>query len=125
VASYVFRFGQLTTKWRMIMLEERVSVLNDAPIRLANVWADAGGAIVDPSTFPVQMAFITTDRDPVSGDWKTAAWDVTQTGNHCVEINVGPSGAALSIGEYYAWVRVQATNPTETPIAQIGQLIVQ
>lgn len=66
------------------------------------------------SGYQVEMAVIAYGADPVSADWKTAAWDGTDA-----KILVGP-GSALELAEaiYGVWVRI--TTAEEKPVLYSG-----
>lgn len=66
---------------------------------------------------PVSMAIVIADSEPVSGDYKTAAWDGTQAK---ILIGTGSSVGALTEGLYGVWVKITAT--PEIPVIYSGQL---
>jgi len=75
-------------------------------------------ADVVTSGFPVHIAIIPPGADPVSGDWKTAAWDGTEA-----VILVGPSQSITlaSHSTYIVWVKVTAG--IEIPVMRSGVLV--
>lgn len=91
----------------------------------AAVTATSAGVPVNPTGDTVAFAFTTPPARPVSGDWKTGAWDSTQPrtpGNayiaHCL---VGPGGTVtLPAGRYTMWVRI--TDNPEIPVIPFGLL---
>lgn len=107
-------------KWEVTMLDTRVSVLNDSPIR-CSVRADSGGLIVNPLSYLAEFAFSTTDTDP--GSWVAGTWDVTATGMYVMQIRSGATGAALAVGTYYLWTRI--TGGGDVDIKQPGRVIVE
>ena len=69
------------------------------------------------SGLTVYIAVIPPGSDPVSGDWKAAAW----TGNNAT-ILVGP-GQSIALNPnttYVVWVKV--VSPPETPVMRAGVL---
>lgn len=106
------------------MLMERVSVLSQESIRFS-VTADSQGLPVNPTGQPGMVAFLTSDVDPQTGDWKAATWDVTQILGYVLEVNPGPGGAALAAGTYYAWVKLVDPGTGLLVIRPTGTLIVQ
>jgi hypothetical protein len=119
-----FRIGPPVAKWRITMLTERVSVLSQGNVRFS-VTADSQGLPVNPTGQAGMVAFLTSDVDPVAGDWKAATWDVTQILGYCLEVNPGPTGAALAAGTYYTWVQIIDPQTGKPVIAPVGELIVQ
>lgn len=68
------------------------------------------------TALPVSMAILPEGQDPVSGDWKTAAW-VGDT----AQVLVGPSQVLdLAKGTYMVWVKVTST--PEIPVLQAGRM---
>lgn len=66
------------------------------------------------TSMPVFIAVVTADSEPVSADWKTAAWDGTDA-----KILIG-AGTTLVLAEglYGAWVKITAT--PEVPVIFAG-----
>lgn len=106
------------------MLTERVSVLSQGTVQFV-VTAASAGLPVNPTGAAGQVAFLTSDIDPVTGDWKPATWDATLIGTYVIEVNPGPGGAALAAGSYYAWVKIVDPATGLPVIEQVGQVIVQ
>lgn len=66
------------------------------------------GDPVNPTVFPVQIAFTLDGVKPVEGDWLTASW-VTVGSTYYARILVGPDGGVnLSDSDHHVWVRVDA-----------------
>lgn len=122
--SVAYRFGAIDLKWRITQVNTRVSVLSDEPVRV-NVYADSAGMPYNPSGATVQMAFIATDANPTSGDWKTGTWDVTAVGSYTAQVKSGATGAQLVVGQYTLWVKITDAAAGETPVQPVGQVIVQ
>jgi hypothetical protein len=85
------------------------------------------GAPYDPTADTVQMAFLADGIDPLTGDWKNAAWETTlATGGatlYLARTLVGPAGViTLAKGHYRVWVKIQ-DNP-EIPVLTSDILIV-
>jgi hypothetical protein len=77
--------------------------------------------VTGPVSLPglvVELAVITSAADPVSADWKTAAW----SGANTAILLVGPGSAVpLTVGvSYSVWVRV--TSSPEIPVMRSGSL---
>ena len=69
---------------------------------------DEDGDPVDPTGFPVNMAFVADGVLPVEDDWHAATW-VTSGGNYYAKILVGPDGGVdLPETDYHVYVRVDA-----------------
>lgn len=67
----------------------------------------------------VHMAVVTADSEPVSGDWKTAAWDgVDGAADAKILIGTGTLIGALTEGLYGVWAKVTAT--PELPVINAG-----
>jgi hypothetical protein len=92
----------------------------------ARVFAKMSGAVIDPTADVVTMAFLASDADPVSGDFKAASWETdttTDPDSYFARCLVGPGGAAtLTDGIYTVWVKI-ADSP-EIPVKRAGQVIV-
>lgn len=73
------------------------------------------------TSMTVQMAIITADTEPVTGDWKTAAWDGTDgNADAKILIGTGTSVGALTEGVYGVWVKITAT--PEIPVICSGRI---
>lgn len=103
----------------------RISSLSKEYVGIV-VDAEASGLAVDPTGDVVEMAFPLTGVDPVSGDWKAAAWDTdasTTPPTYIAQCLVGPGGTiALAKGTYDIWVKV--TDSPEIPALQAEHLYV-
>lgn len=111
------------TKWVVSMEAVRISSASTETLRCP-VFADSAGALVNPSTYTVQFAFIASASAlPQVGDWKTGSWDTNIIGGYVAQVLVGPSGAANpGSGSYYMWVQIVGAG--ETVVRQVGQLII-
>lgn len=69
------------------------------------------------TSMAVVMAIVTADSEPVSADWKTAAWDVTDAK---ILIGTGSAVGALVEGLYDVWVKITAT--PEIPVIRSGRI---
>lgn len=107
------------------MLTDRIDSTSLERVQ-AGVEADADGLPYDPTAATVVFAFMSTAlAKPQAGDWKTGNWDVTRIGSYVAQCNVGDGGAVeLQPGNYYAWIRITDAAAGETPIEQLGKLIV-
>jgi hypothetical protein len=86
------------------------------------VSAVVSGGIVDPTSDPVQFAFMVTGN-PSTGDWHTGSWTTIAPTTYIAQILVGPGngGVVLTAGSTYAiWVKV--TDNPEVPVRQVGLL---
>lgn len=73
------------------------------------------------TSMAVTMAIVTADSEPVSGDWKTAAWDGTDgDADAKILIGTGSPVGALVEGLYDVWVKITAT--PETPVIRSGRI---
>jgi hypothetical protein len=96
-----------------------ISALTKEYVR-AQVYAKEAGVEVNPTTYVVEMACPINGVVPVSGDWKTASWEV-DNGTYWARVLVGTgSTLVLAAGYYDVWVRITA--PSETPVKKVGQL---
>jgi len=123
-ADVVYRIDGVALKWRIGLMDARVSVLSDEPI-VAYVRADHNGMVYDPRGAAVSMAFTSGYANPAPGDFKTGVWDVTSTGQYTALVKCGATGANLAVGEYYVWVKIVDGSAAEAPIRQVGKVIVQ
>lgn len=104
------------------------SVIAAASLEYVRVRLDAeeAGVQVDPTSLTVSMAFMVSGS-PVSGDLKTASWEVDETTRpttYYARCLVGPGGAvALKPGIYTVWVKV--TDSPEVPLIPAGPLKVR
>jgi hypothetical protein len=83
------------------------------------------GAIYNPTSDQVQMAFLTSQTaTPQNSDWVTGSWETAanpQATRFYARVLVGPYGnVALSKGTYYVWVRV--TDAPEIPVRLAGTI---
>lgn len=83
------------------------------------------GAVIDTTTFPVEIAFTADTATPQPGDWLAATWETNQfSGEHDATIIIGPGGSiTLAAGPWRPWVRVHS--PTETPVLKCPGLVRQ
>lgn len=76
--------------------------------RVRVVVTDEAGTPVDPTSFPVHMAFMADGGTPTVSDWNVASW-VTSGSNYYARILIGPDGGLdLDESDYYVYVRVDA-----------------
>lgn len=98
------------------MSNERISALALGYVRAEVIVRDSG-SVPNLSTDVVRMAFPAHDVAPVSGDWKTASWEVDATttpSRYYARCLVGPSGTVVLVaGLYDKWVEV--THSPELP----------
>lgn len=83
----------------------------------SQVIASELGLAVDPTTFPIQVAFV-GDGEPVEADWSPGSWE-TIGGRYYARALVGPGGdVQLVNGRYAMWVRITAA--PEKPVIRAG-----
>lgn len=120
-----YALGAPRAKWRINLLDERVSVLSGGPVQFS-VAADHNGLVYDPTSGTASAAFLPAWGNPASGDWHVCTWDVTTIGTYVAQVNPGPGGLALPVGTYYAWLKVDdSASSGEIPVQQVGRLIIQ
>lgn len=79
------------------------------------------GVVHDPHLDVVKMAFPARGVSPVSGDWKTASWEVDGAGGWQAICLVGPAGAiTLTAGSYDVWIQI--IDSPEIPERKVGIL---
>ena len=90
MSTYVMTYG--STEYRRV----KVTVVDEA------------GATINPTSFPVQMAFMVDGGTPGASDWNAATW-VTSGSNYYARILIGPDGGLnLTESDYHVYVRVDA-----------------
>lgn len=111
------------TKWVVSMEATRISSASSEMLRCP-VFADAAGALVNPSAYTVSFAFLASaSAVPVAGDWKAGTWDSNIIGGWVAQVLVGPAGVTNpGSGAYYMWVQIIGAG--ETVVRQVGQLII-
>ena len=90
----------------------------------AKVRVVKNGALYDPTSDLVTMAFTATEDLPAKDVvWSEASWE-TVDGEHYARCLVGPDGdAELIAGVYYVWVTV--VDDPEVPVKPAGILLVR
>ena len=81
----------------------------------------AAGMTFNPTTYPVNIAFISGPTQPQSGDWHTAAWasdssETTVCSNNSSRAKM--NGLPLAAGTYQVWAQVVAT--PQVPVIPVG-----
>lgn len=103
------------------MLTQSVLSLESVKVPVA---VRLSGALINPTSDVVAMAFPAESVDPVTGDWQAAEWETdssTVPVTYLAKCLVGPGGTiALSVGLYDVWVRV--TDNPEVPARRAGNL---
>jgi hypothetical protein len=84
------------------------------------VSATENGAVIDPTTDTVEMAFVAPGTEPAAGDWKTAEWE-TAGSVFLAKCLVGDT-VTLSDGRYEVYVRV--TDNPEIPVKRAPNWLV-
>lgn len=86
-----------------------------------NIRAFAGGVAVDPTTLPVQFAFVALGTTPAS--WVGGSWAPdAPTPTARVLIGTGTGATAIARGAYDIWIRITGT--TEVPTRKVGQITI-
>lgn len=105
---------------------QTISALSAPEDARVYVTAEKQGQPYDFGADTVQMAFKAAGVAPATGDWHTASWeqDITAAGGiaYWAVCPVGTGGAVLTAGTYVKWVQI--TDPSETVVAQAGQLTI-
>ena|SRR5947209_446156 len=89
------------------------------------IQATNAGVAVDPTSDTVQMAFVAEGTTPLSGDWKTASWEIDTTQSPTADFAralVGSGGVITLVAgtTYDCWIKV-SDNP-EVPVKKAGSL---
>ena len=123
MAAVAFVIEPPRRKWVISMELERIDSTSLETLRFP-VFADSGGAPVNPTAYPVAMAFTTAPgAKPGVGDWKTGGWDTTAIGTYVATCLIGSGGAAvLAPGSYYVWVQITAS--PEVIVREVGELVI-
>jgi hypothetical protein len=102
---------------------QRMSTLSTEYVRV-KVAATVNGAAINPTSDAVQFAFTLDGANPTS--WVSGSWETDATGQVAIyyaRTLVGPSGGTvLAAGTWTVWLKV--TDSPETPVRQVGVLIV-
>lgn len=102
--------------------EIRHDSLEYLPVR---VEGERDGDVYDPTNDVVKIACPVIDVDPVTLDWKTAAWNTVEDSaghsDYFARILVGPGGTVTLVeGDYDVLVKV--TDNPEVPVLRAGLL---
>jgi hypothetical protein len=122
-ARVEYRIVSLDRKWKIAMLSERASSLSDETLRFG-VSADSNGAPVDPTSATVEVAFMASYADPGEGDWHAATWDTTLIRTYVACVKTGATGAELTAGRYYTWVRITDPSSAEIVVRPTGLVLI-
>lgn len=99
--------------------ESHVSIpVSSSQFLAADITAIAGGVTENPTSFPVDIAFIAGPTQPQSSDWISASWASMFGPPYIAQIMVGPNGHVLPPGTYKIWARV--SNPPQVPVIPVG-----
>jgi hypothetical protein len=83
------------------------------------------GAVIDPTTDPVSLAFMATAETPETSDFVAATWETVAftPPKYYARLLIGPSGdVVLAPGTYRVWLKV--TDNPEVPVLPIDTLAV-
>ena len=80
------------------------------------------GVFLDPTSDPVDLAFLATFDKPDTGDWHTGTWTAGGGGLYYARCLIGPGSGvgALTAGTWQVWLRLTAT--PETVVRLVGQI---
>ena len=83
--------------------------VNSAELLKVGVEAAKSVAVIDITTFPVQMAVMEEGIHPESGDYQNADWETIDGVTYATAL-VGPGGITLELTDevYIPWVKVLA-----------------
>ena len=96
------------------------SVLSTDWVRI-KASATEGDVYVDLTVDLVELAFPVTGVKPVTGDWQTGEWELTdQDGKYWARVLVGPAGFPLAVGTYDVYIRVH--DVPAVPVDLRGQI---
>jgi hypothetical protein len=99
------------------------------PVQFAIEAISNDGTVIDPTGYPVAVAFALvtsppTAFNPSTATWNTASWSV-QAGTpgpvYWVTIQPGPGGVALAANSYIAYTKITASS--STPILPSAYLV--
>lgn len=81
----------------------------------------AGSSVYNPTSFPVNLAFIAGPTQPQMTDWIPAQWS---SGNlpYVAQLMIGPIGHVLPLGTYKVWAQI-VTN-TQIPVIPVGYVTI-
>lgn len=85
----------------------------------ADISTITAGMGTNPTSYPVNFAFISGPTQPQQSDWKTGSW-VSSNQPYVAKIMIGPNGLALSPGRYKIWVQVVTSS--QVPVIPVGTL---
>jgi hypothetical protein len=114
----------LNAKFR---LDEQPTIIQYAAVSTQYVSVDitaaAGGMGINPTSFPVNFAFIAGPTEPQDSDWIAGSW-ASINSPYVAQILVGPGAGGLNLAKatYQIWVQVDAA--PQVPVIQIGTLVI-
>lgn len=90
---------------------------------IANLTELVGMVSGNPTSYPVQFAFVSTNTEPTSGQWHNGSW-ATSSAPYIAQILIGPSnsGIVLAKGIYGIWVQI--VTASTVPAIEIGTLTI-
>jgi hypothetical protein len=100
-----------------------MSVLSKQFVKV-RITAYEDGEPVDPTTAPVEMAFVPFDDDPPAPSWVAAQWETSGTGSsaaYYARCLVGPAGTVTLVEGLYD-VYVKINDATEVPVLETGRI---
>lgn len=104
--------------------DERISIpVSSSQYLAVDITTVAAGTNFVPTSYPVNLAFMTTATQPGVSDWQTAAWaNNSGAPPYIATILIGPNGFALAAGTYKVWAQVVAT--PNVPVIPVGYVTI-
>lgn len=96
----------------------RIAQVSSQPLA-ADITTIAAGMTFNPTSYPVNFAFISGPTEPQNTDWHAGSWSSTQL-PYIAQILIGPNGLQISPGRYQVWVQV--ISPAQVPVVPVGFL---
>lgn len=97
----------------------KISVLSVEYVR-ARVRAKEAGAIVNPTSDAVSLAFMAAGVNPTGGDWHAATWETTPT-SYYARCLIGPGNVIVGLGTWDVWVKI--TDSPEVPVIRLDETL--
>ena len=78
----------------------------------------------DPTSLPVEFAFVAEGVEPEEADWSPGGWRAVGEKPYVARILIGPgTNVVLADGKYRAWLRIVAT--PEVPVRPFDTLTIK
>jgi hypothetical protein len=103
--------------------QDRISIpVSSSQYLAADITTITAGMGWNPTSYPVNFAFISGPTQPASNQWITGQWANDQV-PYVAQIMMGPNGYALSAGTYQIWVQVIGPGGQQ-PVMPVGWLMI-